>query len=259
MPSPSLPRRGFLLALALAVAALLGCRRREEPASARLRVAAAASLAPSFDALGARFEHATGTRFLASYGATGLLARQIEQGAPFDLLAVADVHMLAPLAQRGLLVPESTYVFGRGALVLWTRGDSATHVRRLEDLAQPAITRIALANPEVAPYGRAAIEALRAAGLHDRVAPKLVFAENVRQALQLAASGNADVAFVARALVAEDAGVTLPVDPALHAPIEAAVALVRGPTDAAPARAFVESLRSDAGRALLVRHGFDPP
>jgi molybdate transport system substrate-binding protein len=125
------------------------------------------------------------------------------------------------------------------------------------------VSRVAIANPEHAPYGAAAFDALKRAGLWEEVKDKLVFGENVRQALQFAATGDADAAIVARSLEGTTPGVFTRVDPALHAPIEQAIVVCRGTApDAradADARAFARFVASDEGRAILARHGFLAP
>ncbi len=255
-----------MCAAALCLVALLtspSCARREERRDGEARgeivVAAASSLTNAFDEIGRRFTERTGTRVTYSFGATGDLARQIENGAPFDVFAAADVEHVDALGSKNLLSGDTRAVFARGRLVLWMPGGVGAEVQSVEEVAGPRVTRLAVAKPEVAPYGRAAVEALRALGVWERVEPKVVYSQTVAQAKQFAASGNADAAFLPRALVKEGEGVSIEVDERLHAPIEHAMAVVRSSKREAEARAFVSFVRGEEGRAILERHGYGVP
>jgi molybdate transport system substrate-binding protein len=258
----NVPLRGAALLVPFALSgAAAGCKRpAEEPA---LAVAAAADLTAAFGELGAVFERETGRRVAFSFGSTGLLAKQIEEGAPFRVFAAASVAHVDRVVGRGACLGETKAVYARGALAIYRAEGAPTRPRTLADLADPAVARVAIANPEHAPYGAAAVDALRRAGLWDAVKGKLVHGENVRQALQFAATGNADVAIVARSLEGTSPGEFVPVDIAAHAPIEQAIVVCRGagPDDRADAdaRAFTKLVASPAGRAILARHGFLEP
>src|SRR5262249_23213427 len=151
-----------------------------------------------------------------------LLAKQLDQGAPFDVFAAANVSFVDQVVKSGACDGGSKAMYARGRLVVWTRsGAGAAPPRSLADLADSRFAHVAIANPEHAPYGRAAEDALGRSGALDAVKPKLVFGENVQQALELAQTGNADAAIVALSLtIARNDGVSLPVDPTLHAPID---------------------------------------
>lgn len=234
-----------------------GCGRggREE-GGGELVVAAAANLTEAFGELGRRFEGRTGVRVVNSFGATADLARQIEQGAPFDVFASADTRHVDALASAGLLTEGTRAVYARGRLVVWLpRGDSA--VARAEDLAKPEVARVAVAKPDVAPYGQAAVEALEALGVWARVEPKVVYAQNVSQAKQFAATGNADAALLPRSLVHEGEGKSVEIDEALHRPVEQAAGVVRASKRQGEARRFVEFLSSEEGRAVLKSYGYE--
>jgi molybdate transport system substrate-binding protein len=252
---------------ALAVPLALGgplaaCRKpapREQPA---LLVAAAADLAVAFTEVGAAFEKASGQKVAFTFGSTGLLARQIEEGAPFRVFAAADASFVDAAVAKGACLGETKAFYARGRLVLFTPKGTRPP-SSLADLADARFGRIAIANPEHAPYGVAAREALERAGVLERVAGKLVYGENVRQALQFASSGNADVAIVALSLAASAGGELVPVDPALHRPIDQAIVVCRGPgPDAsleAGARRFAAFVASSEARSILARHGFSAP
>lgn len=242
----------------------LGACQKQAREAASLRIAAASDLQRAFDELGRLYTRQTGRQVVFSFGSSGLLSRQIGEGAPFDLLASASGEYVDRLAAQGRIVQGTRLVYGRGRLVLVTRPDGP-RLDALADLADPGkARRVALANPEHAPYGRAALKALERAGLKDALKGRLVFAENVRQALQYAETGNADAALVALALVADrdrdqDRGRArhVLIEERLHQPIEQVLGVVSGQNEAG-AREFVALLRGPQGQAILRRHGFLP-
>ena len=258
----NVPLRGAALLVPLAIAAAsASCRKpAEEPAIA---VAAAADLTLAFGEIGAAFERTTGRRVTFSFGSTGLLAKQIEEGAPFRVFAAASVAFVDRVVRQGACLEDTRALYARGALAIYSAEGARARPVRLADLVDPGVARIAIANPEPAPYGAAAGDALRRAGVLDAVRPKLVHGENVRQALQFAATGNADVAIVARSLEGTSPGTFAPIDTALHAPIDQAIVVCKGSgPDAAGeagARAFASFVASPEGRAILARHGFLEP
>ncbi|HEX8853394.1 MAG TPA: molybdate ABC transporter substrate-binding protein, partial [Pyrinomonadaceae bacterium] len=194
--------------------------RRAGEDEGEIVIAAAANLSAAFDALSNKFTERTGARVRLSYGATADLARQIENGAPFDVFASADVRHVEELERKGLVEAGTLSLYARGRLVLWMPQASAARLARIEDLADARITKIAIAKPDIAPYGRAAVEALRAKGVWETVEPKVVYSQNVAQAAQFAASGNADAAFVPRSLLKAGEGSSVEVEGRLHSPIE---------------------------------------
>ncbi|HEX5706310.1 MAG TPA: molybdate ABC transporter substrate-binding protein [Pyrinomonadaceae bacterium] len=256
--------RACVFALAIvALASSSSCSRDKEgrrgEARAEIVVASASSLGEAFEEMGRRFTEAKGVRVVYSFGATGDLARQIEQGAPFDVFASADLDSVEALGTKNLLLEVEPRVFAVGRLVLWVPSGGRAKVNGIEDVAGEQVARLAVANPSVAPYGRAAVESLRALGLWERVEPKVVYAQTVAQAKQFAATGNADAAFIPRALVREGDGVAFNVDARTHAPIEHALAVVGASKNVREAKEFVGFVLSEEGRAILARHGYDSP
>ena len=185
-----------------------------------------------------------------SFGSSGMLARQVASGAPFDLFLSADAALSSDLVKRGKLWPVRKYATGRVAL--WSKQAA---LRALDGLRTARFRHLALANPQHAPYGRAARQALERAGLWTLLSSRVVLAENVRQALQFAESGNADVCLTAWSLVYAKGGVL--VDAGLHAPIQQVGAVVRGAPGAKPAAEFLDALCGERGRALLRSRGFE--
>ncbi len=226
-----------------------------------LLVAAASDLIPAFEELGALFTAQTGVAVVFNFGSTGQLAQQIEQGAPVDVFAAANVSFINTLQSAGLVLEDSimTYAFGR--LTLWTRSDSPVQITTLEDLIQLDIQRIAIANPEHAPYGIAAREALQSAGVWEAVQPQLIFGENIAQTLQYAETGNVDVALVALSLsiAAGESGRWVLIPDTLHNPLQQTLAVIKGTQHEAAARQFALFVNSDAGRAVMQRFGFILP
>lgn len=191
-----------------------------------------------------------------SFGATADLARQIENGAPFDVFASADVEHVERLNGLGLITPGTNKVYARGRLVLWIPPGSTLAVGSLEDLARPEVERVAVAKPDVAPYGRAAVEAMRALNLWTQIEPKVIYGQNVSQARQYAATGNAEAAFIPRALVKPNEGRIIEVDERLHHPIDQAIAVVKDSHQHDAAQSFVSYVLGPEGQALLERFGY---
>ena len=260
-------RRRFAAAATIAVViavAIAGTIRGATAQPPVLRVAAASDLQAVFPELARRFTADTGIRVTASFGSSGSFFAQIGNGAPYDLFFSADIDYPRQLAAAGLGEADSLYTYATGHIVLWTRRDSGIDVRRgLDVLRDPRVRRIAIANPLHAPYGRAAVAALRGAGVYGTVRQKIVLGENVSQTAQLADSGNADVAILAMSLARGSAlqrsGVYSEIPPSSHPPIEQAAIVVRGAANADAARRFLAFLRSEPARALLRQAGFVPP
>jgi molybdate transport system substrate-binding protein len=226
-----------------------------------LSVAAAANLKPALAEVATAFQRERpDVDVVATYGASGALFAQLENGAPHDLFLSADREFPARLVAAGLARDEVVYALGQ--LVVWVPHGSTIDLERrgLAALADPAVRKVATANPRVAPYGRAAEAALRAAGVEAAVAPKLVLGESVAQAAQFAATGAVDAALLPRslALAPEVAGRgrALPVKGAEVA--QSAVVLVRSKR-ADLAREFLAFLRGAKAREILERHGYAVP
>jgi len=251
-------------ACGLLLTCALGCRRRQ-PAVRALRIAAAADAEPALRELGAQFEAQTGRSLVWSFGSSGLLSQQVENGAPFDLLAVANEALIRKLMLRGRLVPGSQRRYARGQLVLVARPGQSPPPS-LTSLLEPTYRRIAIANPTHAPYGQAALAALGTLEVSTHGGPgqlpvmlqqKLVFGENVRQALQYLTTGNVDAALVARSL-AQQQGLPFTVVPSdAYPPLLQTLAVIRG-GDEATAAALAAFVCGPVGQATLQRHGFAP-
>ncbi|MCS6925764.1 MAG: molybdate ABC transporter substrate-binding protein [Candidatus Binatia bacterium] len=224
-----------------------------------LTVSAAADLTFAFQELGTLFERETGTRVVFNFGSSGQLAQQIEQGAPVDLFAAANVAFVDELERQGLILPDTKARYARGRITLWTRTESPLRFQRLEDVARPEVKRVAIANPQHAPYGIAAREALQAAGIWETVQPKLVLGENVRQTLMYAETGNVDVAIVALSLSVQTGGHWVLIPETSHQPIDQALAVIKGTPHEQEARQFAAFINGPTGRAVMRKYGFVLP
>ena len=244
----------FLLTLLLSFA----CRgtRVPEAATSEITVAAASDLTAAFEEIGRDFEAREKIKPIFVFGSTGLLTRQIENGAPFDVFAAANESYIDQLQQNGLLVDGTKTVYGRGRITMWTTGDSTLKLEKIEDLANPEVHRIAIANPDHAPYGLAARQALETAGIWDKVQPKLVYGDNIRQTLQFAETGNVEVAIVAVSLSAQNKGRCVLVPETLHKPLLQAMAIIKTTKSEPVARSFTNFVTSSTGREILAKYGF---
>jgi molybdate transport system substrate-binding protein len=227
-----------------------------------LTIAAASDLRYAMQALQAEYarQH-PGDDVRVIFGSSGKFSTQIENGAPFDLFFSADESFPQRLHARGFAATAPRH-YGLGRLVLWIQSDAA-EAPALADLAAPRFARIAIANPQHAPYGMRAEEALRGAGLWDTVQPRLVMGENISQAAQMVHSGAADIGIVALALMFGDdlrgRGRYTLVDDALHTPLWQAFIVTRRAAGDPRAARFADFVLSEAGRAILASYGFVLP
>jgi len=253
------------LAVSLALGAS-GCARAETPARrGRVGVAAAADLNVALGELIARFSASHPVDVSVSYGSSGTFYAQLLNGAPFDMFFSADLEYPRRLAERGLTLDRSEFTYAIGRLVLWAPASSPVDIEHegLQALTTASTAHVAIANPEHAPYGRAAVAAMQAAGVYDRVRPKLVFGENVAQALQFVQSGAADAGIVALSLVLapklKDKGRRFDIPTTTYPRMEQGGAILRWAVDVDSARALRAYVLSADGRALLAQYGFSRP
>lgn len=253
-------------AAALAVGfALTGCPARvpgppKPVAPVRIAVAVASDLQEAWPAIAARFLEVAKTDLSPTFGASGQLAEQIRQGAPFDIFLSADLGYVEKLAGTGDILPGSVAPYALGELALVVRSELAGRVRSLADLAGPDVKSVAIANPEFAPYGRAARTVLDRAGLSEALAPKLVRAESVRMALTHVVRGDADTGLVGRASIQGNPGVAvIPIDPAFSDPIVQGLGITKQAAEPKSAESFRRFLLNEEGRAILAKAGYRLP
>jgi len=233
-----------------------GCNQKEQPSA--LKVAAAADLTLAFQEIGKRFEAKTGTPVVFSFGSTGQLAEQIENGAPFDVFAAANVQAIEKLTKEKLVVPQTVHVYALGRIVIATKTKGA--VQTLNDLLKDDIKKIAIANPDHAPYGVAAKQALQKAGIWEQVKPKIVYGKNIADTLAYVESGNAEAGIVALSLVKTSRSFHFQlINEAMHEPIQQAVAVMKATKHREAAKQFVAFLNSSEGREIMKKYGFSIP
>jgi molybdate transport system substrate-binding protein len=243
---------------ALLAAATLCCCAAQAGAT-EARVAAASNFTGAIEALTARFEAETGHRVTLIFGSTGKHYAQIMNGAPFDAFFAADVRRPELLEAGGVAVPGSRFTYAVGKLMLWSP-DAAYVDRDGRILERGDFRHLAIANPVLAPYGRAARQVLQRRGLWESLTGRIVRGENIAQTFQFVASGNAELGFVAASQLwrpgrAPD-GSVWDVPEALYDPIEQQAVLL---TDNEAARAFLSFARSDAALEIIRRFGYNTP
>jgi molybdate transport system substrate-binding protein len=222
-------------------------------------VAAAADLNFAFKDIAQLFEQQTDHRVVLVFGSTGHLTQQIENGAPFDLIASANEHYIVRLAEQGLVVEDTIQLYAQGFIVLAANRDSGVRANVLEDLLSDQIQNIAIANPDHAPYGLAARQALESANLWEPLQHKLVLAENVRQALQYVQSGDAEAGLLALSIASVPEITWLMVDAELYEPLYQALAVTTSSKRPDIARQFAAFVVSETGRQILYSYGFRFP
>ena len=235
------------------------------PANAgELKVAAASDLTFAFKDVGARFEKQTGNSLKLTYGSSGNFFSQIQNGAPFDLFFSADVSYPQKLEAAGLTEPGTIYDYATGKLVIWVPNASKLDLSRgLSVLLDPGIRKIAVANPQHAPYGAAAVAALHHAGIYDQVKDKFVLGENISQTAQFVQSGNADVGLLALSLALAPAmktsGRYVEVPASDYPPLIQAGVILKSSRNKELANQFLKFLREPGTVALMEQYGFAVP
>lgn len=228
--------------------------------AAEVKVAVAANFAQPLAAIAVVFQKATGHTVSASKASTGKLYAQIRHGAPFEVLLSADDETPVRLEAEGLGVAGSRFTYATGALLLWSP-DVTTVDASGAVLRQPGSGKIAIANPKLAPYGRAAQEVLTALGLYEHIKPRFVMGENIGQTFQFVASGNAAMGLVAAAQVMQDgrikSGSAWRVPAHLYTPIRQDAILLKAGVDNAAAQALMRFLREPAARAIIRSYGYE--
>lgn len=260
------PRVGIVAAVGLLVAS---CASSEEPTGGplvgdhALVVAAASDLRPAFEEIGAMYTAETGDEVIFDFGSSGQLAQRILEGASVDVYASADAGFVDRVVEGGRGDPLTATAYALGRIVIWSRADSGGSWETLEEVANDAGVRfVAIANPQHAPYGRAARQALQAAGAWEAVQPKLVLGENISDTHRLADAGEADVAIgaLSLAIAAGERGRWALVDDSLHDPLEQTLVVVADrPVRQVRAGEFVTFVNGPIGQAVLDRFGFSLP
>lgn len=243
---------GLVLTTGLLMACGIGAERP------RLVVAAASDLRFVFEEMEAPFEARCECDLVFTFGSSGLISTQISQGWDVDAFASADTAYVETLDEQGLLLSDTAQLYAIGRIVLAVPGSSALEPESMDDLRRPEIKAVAIANPEHAPYGRAAKEALESAGLWDAVQGRLVLGENASLATQFVETGNAEAGIVPLSLVVQGENVLryVLIDASLHEPLMQVAAVTRASRQPGLAIAFLDFVNGDEGRELMRQYGF---
>ena len=233
-------------------------------AADEITIAAASDLNFAFKDLVGGYEKTTGNRVKLTLGSSGNFYAQIQNGAPFDLYFSADIGYPKKLEEAGLTVPGSLYRYAVGRIVLWAGNQSKVDVEKgLELLREPAIRKVAIANPKHAPYGRAAVAAMEHYKVYDLAKDKLILGENISQAAQFIESGACDVGIIALSLALaptmKTAGAYWEIPATAHPPIEQGAVVLKASKHQDAAKQFLEYVKSPAGQEAMKRYGFTLP
>jgi molybdate transport system substrate-binding protein len=229
-----------------------------------VKVAAAADLKFAMTELATQFEKQSGAKLDVTYGSSGNFLTQIQNGAPFDLFFSADSEYPKKLEAAGLTEPGTLREYAVGHIVIWTPRDSGIDAAKAgwQTLLDQRVKKIAIANPDHAPYGRAALAALKKAGIYEQMKDKLVYGENISQAAEFVQSGNAQVGIVALSLAISPAmknGSKWEIPADSYPPIKQAVVMLKASKNQEAARRFLEFVSGPHGRDILERFGFTVP
>jgi molybdate transport system substrate-binding protein len=227
-------------------------------------IAAASDLVFCLEALNRQFTNSNpGVTLKSSAGSSGNFFAQIKNGAPFDVFLSADMSYPKELVQSGAAEESSLFQYAIGRLALWTVKTNLVLTNGLLALRDPAVKRVAIANPEHAPYGRAARDALRQAGLWEALQPRVVLGDNISQTAQFVQTGNADAGIVALSLVLSPrlakVGRWVEVPPDTYPPLEQGAVLTRRGRDNKAAQDYLKFLQSGQAREIFDRYGFRLP
>jgi len=233
-------------------------------AGQEITVAAAADLQPAMQDMAARFEKETGNTVKLIYGSSGNFFQQIQNGAPFDIFFSANLDYPRRLEAAGLTAPGSYYPYAKGKIVIWVPKESTIDLSSgMQALLAASVKKVAIANPQHAPYGQAAVAAMRKQNVYDRLKDKLVLGENISQTASFVVSGSADAGIIALALVLSpnmrDKGRYVAIPDSDYPPIEQACVILGRSKNKETAVQFLSFLRTAAGGELLRRYGFVVP
>jgi len=229
-----------------------------------ITIGAASDLNFAFREIATEYEKTSGNRVRLTLGSSGNFYAQIQNGAPFDLYFSADIAYPRKLEEAGLTVPGSLYQYAIGRIVLWAGKDSHLDLSRgLEIFREPAIRKIAIANPKHAPYGRAAVAAMEHFKVYDQVKDKLILGENISQAAQFIESGACDIGIIALSLAVAPAmkskGTYWEVPAEAHPPLEQGAVILKSSKQQESAKQFLAFIKGERGQEIMKRYGFTVP
>ena len=231
----------------------------KETSDRQLHVAAASSLRFAFEEIGDRFLEEEGIEVVFQFNASGNLARQIAHGAPVDLFASADGQFIDALMKQGKLEEGSSALFARGRIVLAYSKEYSEPVTSLDDLLSESVHQVTMANPEHAPFGKAAKEALERSGNWKPIEDKMVYAASVMQALQYIETGNVSAGIISKSVASSEKLHYNLIDESLHDPLNLYYGIVAGAEEEEWAHLFALFLMQEESASILQQHGFDLP
>jgi molybdate transport system substrate-binding protein len=245
-----------VIAIFLVICVSASCAAQE------LTVAAAADLQAAMQEVAANFQKDTGKSVKVIYGSSGNFFQQIQNGGPFDMFFSANLDYPKKLEEAGFVESASVYQYARGKIVLWVPKESKIDLNLgLKALLQPSVRKIAIANPQHAPYGQAAVAALQKEGLYDKVKDKFVLGENISQTASFAVSGSADVGIVALSLALspnmKHRGRYTEIPASEYPPIDQACVILKSSKNKEMAQQFLSYMKSTAVADILAGYGFD--
>ncbi|GAB6156316.1 molybdate ABC transporter substrate-binding protein [Desulfosporosinus burensis] len=225
--------------------------------TSKLRIAAAADLTLAFKEIATQFEQETNIPTEITFGSTGTTAMQIENGAPYDVFAAADVSYIETLNKKGLILANTQQLYAQGRVGIATLKGSNLSIKDLQDLADnPLVKKIAIAEPSHAPYGKAAKQALEYRNLWIKVEHKMVYGQNIQDTLAILKSGNVDAAIIALSIFKPDEVDFTLIDGSWHAPLNQAMAILKTTKQEENARQFVAYVNGEKGRVVMKNYGF---
>jgi molybdate transport system substrate-binding protein len=254
----------MMRAVVVVVACLTGACSDDKPSTGGRRVvkvAAASDLTAAFAEIAKVFEAKTGIQVVNDFGSSGLKARQIKEGAPVDLFAAANVKFVDDVVAAGKCDGATKAMYGRGKIVMWVR-DGKPVPGSLADLADPKYQKVAIANPDHAPYGKAAMEAMQKVGTWTALdsGGRLILGEDIAKTFRYAQTGDADVAIVALSLsIVAKGGTAVPIPDDLHDPIDQALVVCGKAGNTAEAKELATFLGAPDGRTIMKKFGFVLP
>lgn len=249
-----------LIVAAASLVALAGCGSSTESTSdtAPVLIAAASDLRPAFEEMAPQFTADTGISVSFSFGSSGQLREQIVNGAPFDVFASANSEFVDDVIDGQRAQSNTKVVYARGRIVLWA-ASSKKVPRDISELSSSRYTRIAIANPDHAPYGLAAKQALTSAGVWESVSNKLVLGENISDTKKIIDSGNVDAGIIALSLAIADGGTYVEIPEKLHEPLLQSVVVTTSGAQQVGGKKWVDFMMSTAGSRIMSKYGFVPP
>ena len=214
----------------------------------------------AFKEIGEKFEKSEGCKVTLTFGSTGTYRfQQIENGAPYDVFASADEKVIDDLIEKDKVISDTKQLYAIGRIGLATYMKNSLQIKDINDLLKPEVKKIAIANPDHAPYGLAAKQALQSAGIWDKVKDKLVYGKNIQDTLTLITTGNADAGFIALSIYKKDQVKFQLLDDKLHQPLIQAIGVIKGTKNEELARKFISYVNGSEGRPIMKKYGFVLP